>query len=103
VNSNDRLSGGDMRTASYIIAVIVAVLFLRAGSAQAEKRAYEVACYSGTTHGFVGTIPNIFDTARSAGVCNSVFNACDNNCTGCYVNIDNKQVCFTSSGEVFSD
>jgi hypothetical protein len=92
-----------MRMVSYIIAVIVAVLFLWAGSALAAKRAYDVACYSGTTHGYVGTIPNVFDPTRSAGVCNSVFNYCDNNCTGCYVNIDNKQVCFTSRGEVFSD
>jgi hypothetical protein len=87
----------------FVVAVIVAVLLLGTGNAPAAKRVYEVACYSGTNYGFLGTVPNVSDPTRSAGICNSIFSACDNNCTGCYVNIDNKQVCYTSSGQIFSD
>jgi hypothetical protein len=64
------------------------------------KRAFQVSCYIGDRN--IGTL-ELYDPTYSAITCNKVFHDCEGNCTGCYMNIDNKQVCIDSQGQVYSD
>jgi hypothetical protein len=80
---------------------IAIVALLSVEPASAAARAFEVRCYDGS-HQAVGTL-SIFDISMAATACNRTFNVCEGSCTGCFIDVNYREVCIDSMGQAYYD
>jgi hypothetical protein len=88
-----------------ILSIIVlgfALMAMLPAMSAAANRDFEVRCYVGnpSNNEYVGTI-DIFDVSMAGVSCNNVFNACEGNCTGCYADPNDREVCVDALGRAY--
>ncbi|HET6513900.1 MAG TPA: hypothetical protein VFG09_01980 [Thermodesulfovibrionales bacterium] len=71
-------------------------------SAQGEE-SISVSCYVGDPddNHQVGDV-EVFTGSVAAGTCNTVYDDCKGNCTGCYISEDGSQICIDATGRRYT-
>lgn len=83
-----------------ILISLALIAMLSAATAQAAARNFQVRCY--VNHQPVGTL-TLYDVTMAANACNKTFNICEGNCTGCFMDVNFREVCIDSLGQVYRD
>ncbi len=61
-----------------------------------------IFCYVGNPQDneLVGTV-DVFDVRTAANSCNVMYNSCEGNCTGCFVDRESREVCIDPYGRFY--
>jgi hypothetical protein len=94
-------SGSSMvRMLGGILISLALMAMLSTATAQAATRNFQVRCY--VNHQIIGTL-TIYDVSMAANACNKTFNICEGNCTGCFIDVNFREVCIDSLGQAYYD
>ena len=93
---------GDMRKTWFIGMLLVLLIMMTSISSYAEE-SITVSCYVGDPSDYeeVGEI-EVFNTAKATSTCNTVYNDCKGQCTGCYLSDDAGEICIDKKGKEFA-
>jgi hypothetical protein len=93
---------GDMRKTWFIRMLLVLFIMTISISSYAEE-SITVTCYVGNPSDYeeVGEI-EVFNTAKATSTCNSTFNDCKGQCTGCYLSDEAGEICIDKKGKEFA-
>ena len=90
----------------YVLIALVGMLLMGAQTVfivvVCAEESIEADCYIKVDDDYVpvGNV-DIFDAAKAASTCNSVYMDCKGKCIGCYLDEDDDEYCYDSAGRKF--
>ena len=93
---------GNMRKTWFVRMLLILFIMMISISSYAEE-SITVSCYVGdpSDNEEVGEI-EVFNTAKATSTCNTIFNDCKGQCTGCYLSDESGEICIDKKGKEFA-
>ena len=91
-----------MRRTLFVSMLPLLFIMMISISSYAEEN-ITVTCYVGDPSDYeeVGEI-EVFNTAKATSTCNTVYNDCKGQCTGCYLSDEAGEICIDKNGKEFA-
>ena len=90
-----------MRNIRWVFIIASFILFVLSASVYATEST-TINCYraDSTNYIYLGDI-QIVHLINATATCNSVYNDCDGECVGCYLNAESFEICIDKAGNQF--
>jgi hypothetical protein len=93
---------GNMRK-TWVVRMLLLLFIMMISISSYAEESITVSCYVGdpSDNEEVGEI-EVFNTAKATSTCNTIFNDCKGQCTGCYLSDESGEICIDKKGKEFA-
>ena len=93
---------GNMRK-TWVVRMLLLLFIMMISISSYAEESITVSCYVGdpSDNEEVGEI-EVFNTAKATSTCNTIFNDCKGQCTGCYLSDESGEISIDKKGKEFA-